>query len=204
MIMTCPFTPETVAAILAAAGFAEYRDDQFGFAVTSAAFGGEIIVDLRGVDLLPFNPGEGPRALLDDYTAALADAGCRARISASMVIVSPAAEGRPVANPDADVRLGDVFDFEGVPRAPHRHCDVVAIPAMEIGLAGIAQLRKALDEGEAGITGYAAGAALRELPGADLPETCAWHGGEGDGWPGCPGCREDQGAAIDGEGSDLD
>jgi hypothetical protein len=59
-------------------------------------------------------------------------------------------------SPDADVRLPDVFDFEGVPRAPHRHCDTVAVPAMEIGLTGIAQLRKALDEGEPGIREYLA------------------------------------------------
>ncbi len=156
-------------------------------------------------------------------------------------------------SPDADVRLPDVFDFEGVPRAPRRHCDIVAIPAMEIGLGGIAQLRRALDEGEAGILSYrfrtvdrsgidmakardrllflgfeghldeidwtAVGRlgetgelgrlhallAADETPenGADLPEACAYHGGEGDGGEFCDGCREDQGA-IDGEGSDLD
>jgi hypothetical protein len=100
-----------------------------------------------------------------------------------------------MTNPDADVRLGDVFDFEGVPRAPRRHCDIVAIPAMEIGLAGIAQLRKALDEGEPGIREYLARTAGQDVqpePGADLPEACAYHSGEGDGWPACPGCREEQ------------
>jgi hypothetical protein len=59
-------------------------------------------------------------------------------------------------SPDHGVRLGDVFDFEGVPRAPLRYCDTVFIPAMEIGLAGIAQLRKALDAGEPGIREYRA------------------------------------------------
>jgi hypothetical protein len=97
-----------------------------------------------------------------------------------------------MTNPDAYVPLGDVFDFEGVPRCPSRHCDVVAIPAMEIGLAGIAQLRAALDVGEPGIREYLARTAGRDVapePGAPLPEACAWHGGEGDGRLSCPECH---------------
>jgi hypothetical protein len=78
-----------------------------------------------------------------------------------------------VTNPDADVRLGDVYDFEGVPRALHRHCDVVAIPAMEIGLDGIAQLRAALDVGEPGIREY-----IREYLARTGRRELPWHGGE--------------------------
>jgi hypothetical protein len=87
--MSIPVTPETVAEALTAAGFAEYRDDQFGFTVTRAALGDEIIVDLKGIDLLPFNPGEGPRALLDDYLKALTTAGCQVRSAGAMVLVTP-------------------------------------------------------------------------------------------------------------------
>jgi hypothetical protein len=85
--MTDTVTPETVAAALTAAGFAEYRDDQFGFTVTRAAMGNEIIVDLKGIDLLPFNPGEGPRALLGDYRAALEAVGYRVRSTLGLVCV---------------------------------------------------------------------------------------------------------------------
>jgi hypothetical protein len=88
--MSNPATPEAIAAALTAAGFAEYRDDQFGFTVTRAKFGDEIIVDLRGIDLLPFNPGEGPRALLADYRAALETAGYRVRSTLGLVCVTPA------------------------------------------------------------------------------------------------------------------
>lgn len=87
--MTNPITPETIAAALTAAGFAEYRDGQFGFTVTRAAFGGEIIVDLKGIDLLPFNPGEGPRALLNDYRTALDAAGYLVRSTLGLVCVDP-------------------------------------------------------------------------------------------------------------------
>jgi hypothetical protein len=98
----CPgSTVGAVAAFLAAAGFAEYHDGQPGFTVTPAAFGSEIIVDLRGADLLPFNPGEGPRALLDDYRAALAAAGYHARSTGAMVIVS--SEADPVDGEGSDV-----------------------------------------------------------------------------------------------------
>lgn len=85
--MSNPATPETVAAALTAAGFAEYSDDQFGFTVTRAAMGNEIIVDLKGIDLLPFNPGEGPRALLGDYRAALEAVGYRVRSTLGLVCV---------------------------------------------------------------------------------------------------------------------
>jgi hypothetical protein len=107
-----------------------------------------------------------------------------------------------MTSPDHDVRLGDVYDFEGVPRAPRRHGDTVAIPAMELGLTGIAQLRKALDAGEAGILGYLARTGGQD-DGRDLPDACAYHGGEGDGGEFCDECREDQDTA-DGEGSDVD
>lgn len=80
-------TVAAIRAVLAAAGFAEYDGDQFGFTVNKAAFGPEISVWLRGVDLLPFNPGEGPRALLDDYATALAAAGYGVRTPGGMVIV---------------------------------------------------------------------------------------------------------------------
>jgi len=100
-----------------------------------------------------------------------------------------------MTNPDADVRLPDVYDFEGVPRWPRRHCDTVAIPAMEIGLTGIAQLRRALGAGEAGIREYLARTAGQDAapePGAPLSEACAWHGGEGAGRLSCPECHAEE------------
>lgn len=90
-----------------------------------------------------------------------------------------------MTNPDADVRLGDVYDFEGDPFSPRRHCDTMAIPAMELDLTGIAQLRSALDKGEAAIREY-----------------IARTGGEANAGDGGP--EYAQAAAIDGEGSDLD
>ena len=84
-------TPQGICALLARNNFAEYDPDDrdpMGFHVFKAAFGAEVIVELRGVDLLPFNPGEGPRALLDDYAAALRDAGWPVRSTGSELIVT--------------------------------------------------------------------------------------------------------------------
>lgn len=90
--MTAPeFTPEGVRSILIAAGFAEYDaddNDPMGFTAHKAAFGSEITVELRGVDTLPFNPGEGPKALLDDYARALESAGYAVRTPSGIVIVA--------------------------------------------------------------------------------------------------------------------
>lgn len=89
--MTTPPTPEAIAALLRET-FAEYDGDHIGFHVFRAAFTREVIVELKGVDTLPFNPGEGPRALLDDYAAAIRSAGWSARTPSGFVIVAPAAE----------------------------------------------------------------------------------------------------------------
>lgn len=69
------FTPEAVRAELIRRGFTEHAEDRMGFGVYKAALGPEIVVELRGVDLLPFNPGEGPKALLGDYEKALKAVG---------------------------------------------------------------------------------------------------------------------------------
>ena len=85
------FTPEAIRKALRVAGFAP-RDpndpNPEGFTVGRAAFGAEIVVDLRGFDLLPFNPGEGPRDLLVGYVQALDDLGYSARLADTMVIVA--------------------------------------------------------------------------------------------------------------------
>lgn len=89
--MTTPPTPEAIAALLRET-FAEYDGDHMGFHVHKAAFGPEIVVELKGVDTLPFNPGEGPRALLDDYAAVIRKAGWPVRTPSGCVIVPPAAD----------------------------------------------------------------------------------------------------------------
>lgn len=85
-------TPWTISVLLRKAGFAEYDGDNMGCHVFKAAFGPETIVELRGVDLLPFNAGEGPRALLDDYAAAIRAAGYGVRMAGSDVIVTATAQ----------------------------------------------------------------------------------------------------------------
>jgi hypothetical protein len=96
--MTDPPTPQAVAALLRKANFAEYDGDHMGFEVFKAAFGDDVVVELRGVDTLPFNPGEGPRALLDDYAAAIRKAGWAVRTPSGCVVVTapPAASGEGV------------------------------------------------------------------------------------------------------------
>ena len=90
--MTTPPTPQAISALLAAANFAEYDadpSDPMGYHVFKAAFGPDIIVELRGADLMRFNPGEGPRALLDDYEAAITAAGYQVRSTGSELVVPP-------------------------------------------------------------------------------------------------------------------
>jgi hypothetical protein len=151
-------------------------------------------------------------------------------------------------HPEAHAPVDDVLDYEDDPVTVYRSLDTLILPAVTVGLDGIAKLRKVLDEGEAGILAYRfrtidlsginldevryllatlgldpypeetdwvavghrletgrlsggydelrklhallAGTGTRES--ADLPEACAYHGGEGDGRMSCPGCREEQ------------
>lgn len=174
--MTNPVTPETIAATLTAAGFAEYRDGQFGFTVTRAAFGGEIIIDLKGIDLLPFNPGEGPRALLNDYRTALDAAGYLVRSTLGLVCVDPDGgvrapqdrrdRGVLMFNPDRMVRIGEIPDLDfstDVPRrtpvAVRRDNDLLILPAAQIDLAGVRELENVVDRHRNAVARYR----LREL-----------------------------------------
>jgi hypothetical protein len=87
--MTTPPTPQAISALLRNAGFAGYGGEHWGFSVFKAALGPDIIVEIRGVSLLEYNPGEGPRALLDDYEAAITAAGYQVRSTGSELIVPP-------------------------------------------------------------------------------------------------------------------
>jgi hypothetical protein len=99
-VVTKPPTPQAISALLREANFAEYDGDHMGFDVFEAAFSPEVevIVELRGVDLLPFNPGEGPRALVREYAAAIRKVGWSARIPSDRVLVTapPAGSGEGV------------------------------------------------------------------------------------------------------------
>lgn len=81
-------TPNGVCDALLEAGFALHGVGQTGFTTGRSPWSGEVTVNLAGVDLLPFNPGEGPRALLDDYARALDAAGYVTRIAVNTVIVA--------------------------------------------------------------------------------------------------------------------
>jgi hypothetical protein len=94
-----------------------------------------------------------------------------------------------MANPDANVAVGTVFDYEGGSREILRDFDTIVIPAMTLDAQGVAQLRQALDDGMTGIGEY-----LKREDGEAADDLCAWHGGEGEGHAGCSGCREDQDA----------
>lgn len=86
------FTPESVKAILLGAGFTEYDDDQpaeVGFEVFEAAYGKEIIATQNPTRILMrYNPGEGPRALLNEYLRVLDQAGYVVRSTGSEVVVA--------------------------------------------------------------------------------------------------------------------
>lgn len=58
----------------------------------------------------------------------------------------------------------------------------------EANAASEAVMRAEREAGAAGLCGQ---------PGTDLPDRCAYHGGEGDGGEFCDGCREDQGEDED-------
>jgi hypothetical protein len=98
--MTSQPTPDTLAALLRET-FAEYDGDHMGFHVYKAVLRQVIIVEIRGVDLLPFNPGEGPRAVLDDYAAVIAAAGHEVCSTGSVLMVSPTP---PTSPPDPALR----------------------------------------------------------------------------------------------------
>jgi hypothetical protein len=85
------FTPGAIEIVLYGCGFKKYwpeEPDRVGFEVFKAALGPEIIVTLKGPDLMRYNPGEGPRAVLDDYLAALDLAGYEVRSTGSEVVVA--------------------------------------------------------------------------------------------------------------------
>jgi hypothetical protein len=88
-------TPAAVRAVLWDAGFAAYGNGQMGFTVRRAAMTPEVTVDLLGTDLLPFNPGDGPRALVGDYARTLDAAGYATLVAVNTVIVSEAVPETP-------------------------------------------------------------------------------------------------------------
>jgi hypothetical protein len=196
--MTNPVTPETIAAALTAAGFAEYRDGQFGFTVTRAAFGGEIIVDLKGVDLLPFNPGEGPRALLGDYRAALEAAGYQVRSTAGLVCVDPGADtGQPDIIPDlARLILAGLAGRHDTFGYAARVAAALQIAEDDPEASAEARLRKAL-----GLAGGAGAVCKCVISGGDLlPIACPAHGTPCKDCGGLEDCEPGCGAApADGE-----
>jgi hypothetical protein len=58
-------------------------------------------------------------------------------------------------HPEAHAPVRDIPDYEGDDHATvYRSLDTLVMPAITIGLDGIRELRKALDEGEAGILAY--------------------------------------------------
>lgn len=57
-------------------------------------------------------------------------------------------------HPEAHAPVRDIPDYEGDRETVYRSLDTLVIPAITIGLDGIRELRKALDEGEAGILAY--------------------------------------------------
>jgi hypothetical protein len=57
-------------------------------------------------------------------------------------------------HPEAHAPVNDVLDYEGDPATVYRSLDTLVMPAITIGLDGIRQTRKILDEGEAGILAY--------------------------------------------------
>jgi hypothetical protein len=92
--MTESVTPEAITALLLVNNFAEYdaaTADPMGFHVDWAALGSQVIVSLRGVDLLLSNPGEEPRALLDDYAKVINAEGYAAHVVSAFVIVEGSA-----------------------------------------------------------------------------------------------------------------
>jgi hypothetical protein len=91
MSSTITFTPESVKAILLGAGFTEYDDDDRdtpGFEVFKAALGPEIIAALKCRDRMRYNPGQGPKALVDEYLRVLDQAGYVVRSTGSEVVVA--------------------------------------------------------------------------------------------------------------------
>jgi hypothetical protein len=85
------FTPGAIEIVLHGCGFAKYDEDEPrapGFEVFKAAFGRDVIVELKGRDLIRYNPGEGPRALMDEYLAALDLAGYEVRSTSGWVVVA--------------------------------------------------------------------------------------------------------------------
>lgn len=85
------FMPGAIELVLYGRGFTKYRDEEPdlpGFEVFQAAFGPEIIVELKCRDRMRYNPGEGPRALLNEYLEVLGQAGYEVRSTGSEVVVA--------------------------------------------------------------------------------------------------------------------
>ena len=88
MTSTITFTPEAVKDVLLAAGFTEFaysNIDRPGFKIQSCR---EVIVRLKGVGVSDFQPGQGPRALLDEYLQVLDQAGYEVQSIDGVVVVA--------------------------------------------------------------------------------------------------------------------
>jgi hypothetical protein len=89
--MTESATRESISALLLKHGFAEYdagAADPMGFRVYAAELLPRIVVEVLGANMASLNPGEGPRALLDDYAKMISAAGYETRVVGAYVIVT--------------------------------------------------------------------------------------------------------------------
>ena len=92
------FTPEAIRRVLAAAFCAPYDPadpNPAGFAVRIPDLMDGIVVELRGVDLLDYGPGEWPSLLIAGYAKALDAAGYSVRVVVNDVIVTAKPEDSP-------------------------------------------------------------------------------------------------------------
>jgi hypothetical protein len=85
------FTPEAIRRVLVAAFVAPYDpadSNPAGFAIRVPDLMDGIVVELQGVDLLEYGPGEWPSLLIAGYAKVLGDAGYSVRVVVNDVIVT--------------------------------------------------------------------------------------------------------------------
>lgn len=94
-----------------------------------------------------------------------------------------------MSDPDKMVFLGEIPTRDSGPVKAHRDYEDLVIGDFRFTPEGAGVLVGLIVEWEQQFNGYR----LRESEdnagaGADFPEACEWHGGEGSSGPGCPDC----------------
>lgn len=95
-----------------------------------------------------------------------------------------------MSDPDKMVSLGEITTRDGAVVKLHRDYEDLMFSGFRLTPESVAVLEDRIAEWKQQVNGYIlrAGEDAAADASREIPDLCAWHGGEGSSGPGCPDC----------------